>query len=159
MQNISSDIEIYSFSKMFGLSGLRVGYCVVHNTDYYNDILSYIETKTVGVSSISQGIIYDILTRDKDIEKNFYIKSANDIRECFSKFDKIKDLLEPRHSHNGMFGWFVNKGNVDFDSLKIKVLDGKYFGSPGHVRINMAAGIDTIDKVIDIIERSRNEQI
>jgi aspartate/methionine/tyrosine aminotransferase len=74
------DVAIYSASKSYGLSGLRLGYCVCYNKDYYNYLVEYQEMMTVGVSSISQEFFYSLLNCIKDHPCNF-----NDFTLCASK--------------------------------------------------------------------------
>ena len=57
------DVQIYSASKSFGLSSLRVGWIVCPNTEMYKWILQYMEHMTVGVSIISQVFLYNLLNR------------------------------------------------------------------------------------------------
>lgn len=153
--SFNSDVEIYSFSKMFGLSGLRVGYCVVRNVDFYEQMLEYIETKTVGVSSISQSFVLSALKREESVRKAFDFSSRAELRAAHAEFERVKDLLSPGHHLAAMFGWYKNVGSVDFDALKIKVMDGKHFGSPGYVRLNLAVGLDTVRRAVTALESSR----
>lgn len=52
--NNIGDIEIYSFSKMLGISGARVGFCLTSSLEARDYISNYIEEMTVGVSAASQ---------------------------------------------------------------------------------------------------------
>lgn len=55
------DVQIYSSSKMLGLSGMRVGWIVSDNEDLINFASSLIEEKSSGVSSISQNLVLEAL--------------------------------------------------------------------------------------------------
>lgn len=161
-QQHNADVEIYSFSKMFGLSGLRVGYCVVRDADMYKSMLDYVETKTVGVSSFSQCFVLSALERGshqinsaRTLMNVFEDSARDELKLASNEFKRIKDLLEPHHFLPGsMFGWFKNLG-VDFVAAKIHVMDGKHFGEPGYVRINFAAGLDVCRRAVDIINSRR----
>jgi aspartate/methionine/tyrosine aminotransferase len=152
-----SDVEIYSFSKMFGLSGLRVGYCVVRNDDIYKHMLEYIETKTVGVSSLSQNFVLSAMQRgdypvsaNKTLMNVFEDAAKLELRASADQFKRLEKLKPHHHLIGPMFGWFKNEG-VDFVSAKVHVMDGKHFGCPDFVRINFAAGVDACREAVDRI--------
>lgn len=152
-----ADVEIYSFSKMFGLSGLRVGYCVVRNETIYKHMLDYVETKTVGVSSLSQNFVLSALERgdypvgvNKKLVHVFEDAAKLELRASAEQFKRL-EKLKPHHMMIGpMFGWFKNEG-IDFEKHRIHVMDGKHFGAPGFVRINFAAGSEVCREAVDRI--------
>ncbi len=152
-----ADVEIYSFSKMLGLSGLRVGYCVIRNDEIYKHMLDYIETKTVGVSSLSQNFVLSALQRgdypvgiNKTLMHVFEDAAKLELRASAEEFKRI-EKLKPCHMMIGpMFGWFKNEG-IDFQKHRIHVMDGKHFGAPGYVRINFAAGSEVCREAVDRI--------
>lgn len=151
------DVQIYSMSKMYGLSGLRIGYTVCSNTDYYCLIKEYMEMMTVGVSTASQDIAFNLirelhcdgkkeLTFTQEARKQLYIAKAlcKTIR---------KDVLEvPNDVVNipGPFGWFGVGKNCNFEKAGIHVINGRFFGDECMVRLNLALPTDVL---IDAIER------
>lgn len=121
--------RIGGFSKLFGLSGLRVGWVVCQNKKDF-DALSYeLKYENCGISSVSQLIATDVM---KSINfDNFFKESKNRInmnREQMLKIVRIFDYQEiPK---NGMFYPFrankksisiLNKANVKF----ITMVEGK----------------------------------
>src|SRR5579885_2094200 len=55
------NVQIFSFSKMLGISSARGGYAVCYDKDFYKDMVEYVEMDTVGVSIFSQQFIYSAL--------------------------------------------------------------------------------------------------
>lgn len=151
------DVQIFSASKMFGLSSIRAGYVVCKNKQMYDYMVHYMETFSVGVSSLSQKIFLKILEHfDLNPEKKLcFEKSCRDSikisRDILSTVNKdVIDIPDGFLSAHGMFGWvkIINKQAL-IDS-KINILDGSLFGKDGHARLNLAFE----EKVwLDLIER------
>jgi aspartate/methionine/tyrosine aminotransferase len=142
---VYGDAQIFSVSKMFGISGLRLGYVVCKNPDFYRLIQEYMEAMTVGVSIVSQLCLLNLL---QDIENNptdfssfeeEALGAINVAKLMMLGVDpevlKINPLLIDRP---GMFGWFGVGPRADFKKSKINVIDGALFGGPGMVRMNLA---------------------
>lgn len=136
-------IQIFSMSKMYGLSGLRIGYAVCHSEKYYQEMVNYMELSTAGVSTASQDIARNI--------ESFFIENpayqAAFIQEARAAIalsrEELKGLdpevleLIPCQS-NSMFGWFKKGLKLDSKAAKVHILDGALFGAPGMMRMNVA---------------------
>ncbi len=148
------DVQIFSASKMFGLSGLRIGYVVCYDESYVPLIQEYMEMMTVGVSIIPQQMIYNIFSWDK--ENSFLSDFEKEGRAELIKAKKLmkaipSEILEvPENMEDipGMFGWFKVGPKADFKKAKVNVIDGALFGKPGYVRMNLAIGQEKLCKVI-----------
>ena len=137
------DIQIFSMSKMYGLSGLRIGYAVCHNERFYENVIDYVELATAGVSIASQEIALSI--------EKFFLEhparldefqtevraSLKENREILKGIDP--DVLEilPCDS-NSMFAWAKIGPALDYKAAKVYILEGTLFGQPGMMRINIA---------------------
>jgi|ERR1700722_824191 len=150
------DMQIFSISKMFGLSGLRLGYVVVHNERYYKYIQEYMETMTVGVSTASQMIlhkIFSIMKLQPELERRFIIESRDALYKAkFLSRLFHKDVLEiPNDVEHvpGMFGWFKVGPRCDFTRARIHTVPGALFGGPGMVRINLGLPAETLTEAIN----------
>lgn len=149
------DVQIYSASKMFGLSGLRLGWAVCYNESYTKLLQGYMEMMTVGVSSIPQQFLYNLLTWENS-EPETFKKFEGDAREELLKAKKLLsavpyEVLEvPKNLESipGMFGWFKVGPKANFEKAKVNVIDGTPFGMPGYVRMNMAIGVEKMAKVV-----------
>jgi aspartate/methionine/tyrosine aminotransferase len=142
------DMQIFSVSKKYGMSGLRLGYIVFDDQKYYSDVLHYIETSTVGTSAPAQRMFYEIQCRElavPQLRETFELLVKAELIEARRIISQIpENILDPYHFQTGMFGWFRNVANVNFDELQVKVLDGKHSGDSGMVRINLAVGNETL---------------
>lgn len=151
------DLQIFSMSKYLGLSGLRVGYIVVNNDKYYKPLVEYMESMTSGVSVISQSYVFNILSKLEELDnKNKFESLAKSLLDCNKKqLSNInKDILDCSNiSSTGMFA-FVNKSNVNFEKLKINVIDGLGFGDYGKVRLNCAVNSKTILSFVERVNSS-----
>lgn len=139
------DVQIYSISKMLGLSGLRIGYVVCPNPEFYKLILSYMEAMTVGVSIASQTWLYELLEHMKarpDLTDKFETISSeqltNNKKLCLEIDPEVLEISTSLPSKPGMFGWFKTGPKLDLAKSKINVIDGALFGGPGMIRMNLA---------------------
>jgi aspartate/methionine/tyrosine aminotransferase len=154
------DVQIFSASKSFGLSGLRVGWVVCNNHDYYHPVQEYMEMMTTGLSTASQSIMYRLLM-DMDSRKD---KKSEFIRECQNKLYIAKsimrnlppDVMDVPNNITDVPGMFLfarcHKPEV-FEKAKVNVADGELFGVPGFARINLAVPTETL---IEVVERVNN---
>lgn len=151
------DVQIYSLSKMLGLSNLRIGYAVCHNPVFYKLIREYVEATTVGASLPSQIFSYELLnqmrgypTLAEKFENNSYhalLESKNIIKTVDPEVLEIPTNFEETP---GMFGWFKTGPKFSQEKAKINFIDGALFGIPGKVRMNLA--FDKI-KMQEIVRR------
>jgi aspartate/methionine/tyrosine aminotransferase len=149
------DVQIYSISKMLGLSGLRLGYVVCPNKDFYKLILQYMETMTVGVSVVSQMFLNSLMNRMYSyptLRESFENRSKMALIEAKKIFTQVDpEVLEVPSNlpeTNGMFGWFKVGPKADFQKSKINVIDGALFGGPGMVRINLAFCPEKMQEIV-----------
>lgn len=152
---VVGDAQIYSISKMLGLSGLRIGYVVCPNVEFYKLILQYMETMTVGVSIVSQMLTFHILNRMNGyptLTESFESQSAAALHAAKLLAKQIDpEILEVDsnlENSTGMFGWFKVGPKADFSKSKINTIDGALFGTPGMVRMNLAFSKDRMEEIV-----------
>lgn len=146
-------MQVFSISKMYGLSGLRVGYVVCHNEKYYQDVVNYMETTTAGVSTASQDIVRNV---EKMIRGNpsYYEEFVKEARAAIVKSRKELEALDPDvlklvpAQSNSMFGWFEAGPALDNKAAKVYILPGEIFGMPGMYRMNIAQPVETIREAV-----------
>lgn len=150
------DIQIHSVSKMFGLSGLRIGYVVCPNVEFYKYIQEYMEAMTVGVSVVSQIFLYDLMNLmrcHKADFKRFELESFQAMQDSKRIVKQIdSDILEVNsdiESTPGMFGWFKVGSKANFKESKINLIDGSLFGVPGMVRMNLGFSANKIQEIVN----------
>lgn len=145
------DVQVYSISKMLGLSGLRVGYVVCPNVEFYKLIQQYMEAMTVGVSIVSQMMTHHILHRMHGyptLTESFENQSAMALDESKKIIQKVDPEILEVNSNLGMFGWYKVGPKADFTKSKINFIDGALFGVPGMVRMNLAFPADKMEEIV-----------
>lgn len=148
------NIQIYSVSKMYGLSGIRIGYAVCHKESLYNDVAEYIELTSAGVSAASQDIIRNVEQFFMDNPEKL---SAfhNDARSILKKNRALLTLLDQNVlmpmpcKSNSMFAWFKKGPKFDQSKVKVYMLDGVIFGDQDMVRMNIAVPHEVLKEAID----------
>lgn len=151
----AGDLQIFSFSKMLGLSSIRGGYVVCHDTSYYKDIVAYQEMMTVGVSILTQKYLYAILNKMKvNPETTQAFEAAN-----FQELKQAKRLLrevpksilqvpENIEETNGMFAWVQILDKEAFQKAKIHIVSGEPFGDANKVRLNLGVPLETLKECV-----------
>ncbi len=154
-------IQVFSMSKMYGLSGLRIGYAVFHNDKYYQDAVNYMEMTTAGVSTASQDIARNIELFFRD-NPSYYKEFCREARASIALARKELEKLDPDVLElvpcqtNSMFGWFKKGPALDNKAAKVHILDGALFGQPGMMRMNIAHPPEVIR---DAVERLNKHKI
>lgn len=149
------DVQIYSASKSFGLSGLRLGYAVCPNPEMYRYIQEYMEHMTVGVSILPQMFLdrlLDQMDRRPDLTQEFEATAYDALQRSKKLIQQVDpQVLEvPGNLPDiaGMFGWFKVGAKADFQKAKINVIDGALFGVPGYIRMNLALNVQKIEEIV-----------
>lgn len=150
------DVQIFSISKMLGFSGIRLGYAVCHNPEFYKLIQEYVEAMTVGVSIYSQAFIFDLLDRRMrsfpTLVQRFEGMSSMDLEAnkklCLQIDPEVLEVPSDLVDHPGMFGWFKVGPKADFTKSKINLIDGALFGGPGMVRMNLAFSKEKMEEIV-----------
>ena len=133
-----------SFSKTFGITGLRIGY-IATKSNYINELCKIQDTISICASSLSQQILIDLLTYEKlAIDKNLNsVKSSKEI--LISNLINIPQLDWVQT--NGAFYAFVKiKNNINswnfteklINSKSVLVLPGSIFGEQWKSYIRLA---------------------
>jgi aspartate/methionine/tyrosine aminotransferase len=149
------DMQIFSASKTYGLSSLRVGYIIVHNQEFYDLLNDYMELATVGVSVPAQKMLLHLLQREQELpflRTNFDNWTRDELKKAKAIFKTVNsehiELPENFDRVCGMFAWVKPKTKDIFEKANVQVLDGALFGKEGYVRVNLAARNDIITEVV-----------
>lgn len=151
------DVQIFSLSKMLGLSGLRLGYVVCHNKNFYKYIAEYMEVMTVGVSIVSQIFLHDLFIRMKyypTLTHSFEGVSSIALRESKKIIKQINPDILDVNDAPGMFGFYKCHKPEAFDKAKINAAWGEHFGQPGYVRMNLAFSEDVMTEIVNRLNAS-----
>lgn len=149
------DVQIYSFSKMWGLSGIRIGYVVVHNKELLPYVIEYVEHSCSGVSTASQAVAFAVESHFRDfpkLRKDFEKECRKAIaasRKALMKIDPSVLKVLPCTS-NSMFAWCEVGPKLDYKAAKVNMMPGEIFGGPSNmVRLNLAVNSDLISTAVD----------
>jgi aspartate/methionine/tyrosine aminotransferase len=150
------DVQIYSISKMLGFSGLRLGYAVCPNLEFYKLIQEYMEAMTVGVSIASQTWLYDLLDRRMrsfpTLVGRFEGMSSMALevnkKLCLQIDPEVLEVPSTLPQNPGMFGWFKVGNKANFEKSKINMIDGALFGVPGMIRMNLAFNQERMQEIV-----------
>jgi len=157
------DVQIYSISKMLGLSGLRVGYAVCPNLEFYKLIQAYVEAMTVGVSIAAQTWLFDLLDRRmrsfptlvQRFEGISWLDLERNKKLCLGIDPEVLEIPSNLPSIPGMFGWFKVGPKANFTKSKINFIDGALFGVPGMVRMNLAFDEATMKEIVNRLNSNK----
>jgi aspartate/methionine/tyrosine aminotransferase len=154
------NIQIFSASKMYGLSGLRIGYAVCHDERFYKDMVNYIEATTAGVSTLSQDVVrnIEILFKENPTWYQQFVKEARsrllDSRKELLNLDPdVLEVIQPQS--NSMFAWCKVGPKLDNTSAKVYMLPGEIFGRTGYMRLNIALPSDVIRKAVSRLNSNK----
>lgn len=148
------DVQVYSFSKMWGLSGLRLGYVVIHNEKLLPHVIEFIERSCSGVSVASQEMGYQVekyFMEWPQYRDAFERKARAAIAKSRRQLKKLDpEVLEviPCKS-NSMFAWCKAGPKLDYKAAKVNLLPGDIFGAPGFIRMNIAVDSDLIKNAVE----------
>ena len=149
------DIQILSFSKMLGLSGLRMGAAIIHDKSFYQDIVEYMEMMTVGVSVLSQQFLYAVMQKMKDnpqtakiFEQANYAELTEAKRMLKTISPKVLEVPNDVEQTNGMFFWGKIINKEAFTKAKIHIVGGEPFGDKTKVRLNLGVGNEVLAECI-----------
>lgn len=150
------DVQIYSISKMLGLSGLRIGYVVCKNPKFYSLIQEYMEAMTVGVSIASQSWLhfaFTIMNQNPELVNQFEQSCADTLKHnkklCLNIDPDVLQVPDNIVDSVGMFGWFKIGAKADFIKSKINLIEGTLFGAPGMCRMNLAWDADQMQEIVE----------
>lgn len=145
------DMQVFSASKMFGLSGLRLGWVVCHNPEFYPALLGYVEATTAGVSTASQRILLSLLEAEAlrpEIQTDYSTVMRNHLSWGHQKLKEVNPEVFEVRSTLGMFGWCRKGPKWDPNRQKVNVMDGEAFGDPSSIRLNLAVSKDQLEEAV-----------
>ena len=156
------DVQIYSASKAFGLSGLRIGWVVCPNPEFYQYIQEYMEAMTVGVSIMPQVFLESLLKAMQDNPQQteeFEMQAADALsasKQIIWHLDReVLEVPTNIHVTPGMFGLFRIPDPSILERAKIHAIDGKYFGAPGFIRMNLAFDTVTMNEIVNRLNNAK----
>lgn len=149
---------IYSASKMYGLSGLRVGWIVTDDPRIRQLASDYVEASTVGVSLLSQQVMLNIVEHERahPSDADVFHQMA---RELLNDNKRLVRTLSPEvldtsdMAEHGIFGWFKPGPKLDPEKAMVRIPPGSIFGDSSRVRINLAIDSGLLQLAVDRLNK------
>jgi aspartate/methionine/tyrosine aminotransferase len=159
LKNFENIIITGSFSKTFGITGLRIGY-ISTKSNYIDDLCKIQDTISICASSLSQQILLNLIKYEKlAIETNVNsVKSSKEI--LISNLINIPQLNWV-HTNGAFYAFVELKNNMnswDFtenliNTKSVLVLPGSIFGTKWKSYIRLAYGALSSDDVDEGMKR------
>lgn len=135
-------VVIGSFGKLFGLSGLRLGWVSTDNENIYKHLKHYVEVNTcslptpsvVMVNQIVKGYLTDWGINYENLARSYIDRNREELCKVLNIFDNQKI------STNGMF-YFPKcsiKARKILDKADIRYVEGSSCGDKESIRLNLA---------------------
>ncbi|NDD84289.1 pyridoxal phosphate-dependent aminotransferase [bacterium] len=164
---VISKVTLYSAAKMFGLSGLRVGWAVTQDKKLADAMAYYVEVTTSGVAVSSQRILAEVISKLELFGNLVFNEARTDmmINACmFNRYiaqfcEIIEGLPE---SGKGMFAWFKIKSEYleAFEKAlaesKVFIVTGEACGASekGWFRMSMGQNKNVTKKALEELSNS-----
>ena len=148
-------ISIWSAAKLYGLSGLRIGWLATWDEEVARKAAHYVEITTSGVSLYSQWHLADViaaeLQNNDEVKESYAEARAHLLQNSFiirgalePHCDVLDGVLKPMGPRLGMFGWVKAKKPVLFgaalEKSKVKFVTGEACGMYEHGWYRISAG-------------------
>lgn len=147
------EVFVGTFSKLLGISGVRVGWMATNNKEYFDHIAHDSLYENATVSRISQSLVQDIL-ENTDID-NFIRLGRISLDNNREILQKLKSLTGTDVQEKGMFYCFeTDKKLIDlFDRSNIKYV---VFNSNDSqiIRLNIGQTHDILNKAVVTIQKN-----
>ena len=158
-----SDLEnliiVGSFSKTFGITGLRLGY-ICASSDLMDNLSKIQDTISICAPAISQNILLELIKTPNNVIRKNYLSASNSRIKLINELKK-SEYLNWRNT-NGAFYAFVQLKNIH-DSWEfcenlilnqsILLLPGSIFGDEWNSYVRIAYGSVTPDEIEEGIFR------
>lgn len=162
-------ISIYSMSKSYAMTGLRVGYAHIPDPVLYGRVKKLLRCTTNGINSATQYGAIAALKGPQDAiytMRNEYQKRRDVI---YAATKKNTEMFEPRLPEGAFYLWAkiakYPSGLIDSSGMCEKILErtgigsvpGPVFGPAGkdHIRFSFSASTEVIEEAAKIIENLR----
>ncbi len=158
-------VSIWSAAKLYGLSGLRIGWAVFEDPKLAQKAAFFTEITTSGVSNISQQHMAKVLKYTR--QNNRFVKSLyNDARQLLiHNAELFNECIAPHcdvvkgasTEHRGMFAYFkvndINNFEAALKKSRVLVVNGKACGEtePGWYRMSLGHRNEFVQQAIGVL--------
>jgi aspartate/methionine/tyrosine aminotransferase len=151
--NIKARIEVGSTSKMFGISGVRIGWIATDIEADYKLFYEEIKNENCGTSVLSQDLVVDMLNK-LDTDK-FMTVAQGRINYNREEFLKLSNFFDGQKvNENGMFNtyWVDNKGLDIIDKSGVVYITLDEESKRKFIRFNLGANNTLTKQAINAIK-------
>lgn len=147
-------VQLYSFSKSYGLCGLRIGYCF-GEIELMKQVQSYVALNTVGVASCIQKGALQALSTDNRIIVEQVKENARKLIELLNRY-QLPCVQEP-----SFYGYFdVSRLLMDAQAFcqrcaieaQVLFMPGDYFGQHQENRVRVCCAAARFDEALNRLE-------
>jgi aspartate/methionine/tyrosine aminotransferase len=140
-------VSVWSAAKMFGMSGIRVGWLATNDEGFAKKAAEYVEVTTSGVSTDAQARLNYVVESfvEVDLSNYYHLARQELITNGKTVLRNTESFLDEAHGatvdNKGMFAWVRARDPEKFDwaleQSNVKVIPGKACGDDyGWYRIN-----------------------
>ncbi len=160
-------ISVWSASKMFGLSGERIGWALTEDSNLAARMADYVEKTTSGVNIHAQKRLAAILRMNRGCFAGAYLYARDDLISNGMAFNThitphCLEVLGVPESGRGMFAWFrvadTDKFKVALERAKILLVSGEACGmtEPGWYRMSMGHYPEVTQEALERLGKELN---
>ena len=158
-------IKIFSAAKMYGLSGLRVGWAVTADKQFADAMAYYVEITTSGVAVSSQKILAEAMDKVSSAYNYVFPPARADILMNGSMFNRYIaphcDFIDGvPQTGRGMFAWFkvkeLEKFKKALQDSRVFIVTGEACGASedGWFRMSMGQNRDVTEQALKALSNS-----
>jgi len=154
---VFSEHMVGSFGKLFGLSGLRLGFVGTNNIAMKLTIDEMVEKNQCSLNSISISIITNLLERNLT---SFLEKAQSNVDVNRDIMSSLTHIFADSVPDDGMFYYPYADYKLKnlLDDSGIKYIDGTYIGDIGRVRLNLCVNRGVLKNAVNkIIQNDRRK--
>jgi L-tryptophan--pyruvate aminotransferase len=154
----SHPLMIFSFAKITGHAGSRIGWALVSDKTVAENMTRYIEYTTGGVSRESQRrtiqLIQDILPTGMPPQiEGLFFWAKRELKGRWKELLSLQNLPFKILNTSGMFGWCEIKSGFTREDLPFTFMPGEQCGGTvENFRINMGVRKDVFNEFIDSLK-------
>ena len=158
----NDSVMVFGMAKATGHASTRLGWALVQDKGFADDMNKFIEVQSCGVSVEAMTLARQVLLNQANLDPNFTV-FKNGFDKLKNRWEKLSAALKDTQikplNDSGMFLW----GKTDTDSSeyfkKIGILsvNGDYFGMEdrNHFRLNVGCDLDSFLKLIEILNTQK----
>lgn len=150
------NVSVWSAAKLFGCSGVRVGWLHTYDDLLAKSARQYIEQTTSGVSVLSQRFIASTMQNLQPKQTEVYATAIERLEKNRAIFEKLTPHIDISNYKSGMFAWFrpvsYKKFSDAMTRANVRLVTGDACGgSPLFFRMSLGHTNDTTEMAVNAL--------